>query len=201
MSNIALFSGSAVPAFAKKGELSALAKSLAGGAGGAGGKRISIKGGVFRLMSAGKEVASIDDRHLNVVLVKAAPKISRVFYMKSYDSENVGAPDCWSADGVKPSSEETGGAAAGGIRSPYIGPLRRRPTAHLTWDVPPARAADRAAMASASRVPAVCLKMCDVPFIRKRRVRIRLCTGCGYGLRTSTGRCPECGMPFVRSAD
>jgi hypothetical protein len=103
MSNVTIFNPSQAPAFARKGELSDMAKALAGGGG--GGKRISIKGGVFRLMSAGKEVASIDDRHLNVVLVKAAPKISRVFYMKSYDSENVGAPDCWSADGVKPSSE------------------------------------------------------------------------------------------------
>ena len=102
MSNIALFSGSAVPAFAKKGELSALAKSLAGGAGGAGGKRISIKGGVFRLMVEGKEVAAIDERFLDVVIVNAASKIGRTFYMKAYDGESPSGPDCWSADGEKP---------------------------------------------------------------------------------------------------
>lgn len=103
MSNVALFSGSAVPAFAKKGELSALAKSLAGGAGGGGGgKRISIKGGVFRLMVDGKEVAAIDERFLDVVIVNAAPKIGRTFYMKSYDSDAPSGPDCWSADGEKP---------------------------------------------------------------------------------------------------
>jgi len=101
MSNIALFSGSAVPAFAKKGELSALAKSLAGGAGG-GGKRVSIKGGVFRLMVDGKEVAAIDERFLDVVVVNAAPKIGRTFYMKAYDGDAPSAPDCWSADGEKP---------------------------------------------------------------------------------------------------
>jgi len=100
MSNIALFSGSAVPAFAKKGELSALAKSLAGGGG--GGKRISIKGGVFRLMVDGKEVAAIDERFLDVVIVNAAPKIGRTFYMKSYDGDAPSGPDCWSADGEKP---------------------------------------------------------------------------------------------------
>jgi hypothetical protein len=102
MSNIALFSGSAVPAFAKKGELSALAKSLAGGAGGGGGKRISIKGGVFRLMVEGKEVAAIDERFLDVVIVNAAPKIGRTFYMKAYDGDAPSGPDCWSADGEKP---------------------------------------------------------------------------------------------------
>ena len=101
MSNIALFSGSAVPAFAKKGELSDIAKALAGGAGG-GGKRISIKGGVFRLMVDGKEVAAIDERFLDVVIVNAAPKIGRTFYLKQYDPETPAGPDCWSADGEKP---------------------------------------------------------------------------------------------------
>ena len=102
MSNVALFTGSNVPAFAKKGELSDLAKSLAGGAGGGGGKRISIKGGVFRLLVDGKEVAAIDERYLDVVIVNAAPKIGRTFYLKAYDPENPAAPDCWSADGEKP---------------------------------------------------------------------------------------------------
>ena len=102
MSNVALFSGSNVPAFAKKGELSDLAKSLAGGAGGGGGKRISIKGGVFRLLVGGKEVAAIDERYLDVVIVNAAPKIGRTFYMKAYDGEAPSGPDCWSADGEKP---------------------------------------------------------------------------------------------------
>ena len=104
MSNVALFSGSNVPAFAKKGEMSAIAKSLAGGAGG-GGKRISIKGGVFRLLVGGKEVAAIDERYLDVVIVNAAPKIGRTFYAKAYDGEAVSAPDCWSADGETPSPD------------------------------------------------------------------------------------------------
>ena len=105
MSNIALFSGSNVPAFAKKGELSDLAKSLAGGVGGGGGKRVSIKGGVFRLLVGGKEVAAIDERYLDVVVVNAAPKIGRTFYAKAYDGETLSGPDCWSADGETPSPE------------------------------------------------------------------------------------------------
>jgi len=102
MSNVALFSGSNVPAFAKKAQLSNLAKSLAGGGGSSGGKRISIKGGVFRLIVDGKEVAAIDERHLDVVVVNAAPKIGRTFYLKSYNPENPAGPDCWSADGEHP---------------------------------------------------------------------------------------------------
>ena len=102
MSNIALFSGTNVPAFAKKAELSDIAKALSGGGGGGSGKRISIKGGVFRLLVNGKEVAAIDERFLDVVIVAAAPKIGRTFYLKTYDSESPAAPDCWSADGERP---------------------------------------------------------------------------------------------------
>jgi len=103
MSNIALFNAAQAPAFARKG-LSETAKALAGGGAG-GGKRISIKGGVFRLLSNGKEIAAIDERFLDVVIVKAAPKVNRVFYAKSYDADAVTGPDCWSADGEKPSPD------------------------------------------------------------------------------------------------
>jgi hypothetical protein len=66
-------------------------------------KRVSIKGGVFRLLSGGKEIASIEDRHLDVIVVKAAPKVSRIFYAGSYDKDAAAAaPDCTSADGEKP---------------------------------------------------------------------------------------------------
>ena len=85
MSNITTFNPTKVPAFVKKAELSSIAKALAGGGtGGTSMKRISTKGGVFRLLSGGKEVASIDDRHLDVVIVNAAPKVSRTFYAGQY---------------------------------------------------------------------------------------------------------------------
>ena len=102
MGDLANFNPNQTPAFARKGELSALAKSLTGGVGGGGGKRISIKGGVFRLMADGKEITSIDDRHLDVVIVNAAPKISRTYYEGQYVEGETKGPDCWSADGDKP---------------------------------------------------------------------------------------------------
>jgi len=101
MTNLTVFNPSQVPAFAKTGELSDTARALMGGAVGSS-KRISIKGGVFRLISGGKEMASIEDRHLDVIVVKAAPKVSRMFYAKSYDAENISGPDCWSNDGETP---------------------------------------------------------------------------------------------------
>jgi hypothetical protein len=102
MGELANFNATQAPSFARKGELSTLAKSLAGGGIGGGGKRISIKGGVFRLMADGKEITSIDDRHLDVVIVNAAPKISRTYYAGTYEEGNTSAPNCWSADGETP---------------------------------------------------------------------------------------------------
>ena len=101
MSNITLFSSSNVPAFARNNELSETAKALTGGTG-ASTKRISIKGGVFRLVAGGKEIASVDERHLDVVIVRAAPKVSRIYYAGAYDADKIVRPDCWSNDGEKP---------------------------------------------------------------------------------------------------
>jgi hypothetical protein len=105
MSNVALFNPSQVPSFVRKGELSDIAKALAGGGAGQSGERISIKGGVFRLLSGGKEIAAIEERYLDVVIVKAAPKVARTFYMKKYDGETAASPDCWSNDGETPDAK------------------------------------------------------------------------------------------------
>lgn len=101
MSNVALFNPGNLPAFAKTRELSAMSRALAGGA--SGGKRISIKGGVFRLIDGGKELSTVEERYLDVVIVNAAPTVNRVWYAKKYDGDAVSAPDCWSADDKKPS--------------------------------------------------------------------------------------------------
>ena len=107
MSNITLFSSSNVPAFARNNELSDTAKALTGGGAGVSTKRISIKGGVFRLVAGGKEVAAIEDRHLDVIIVRAAPKVSRIFYAGAYNADAIVRPDCWSNDGDKPDASIT----------------------------------------------------------------------------------------------
>ena len=101
MSNLSVFNSANVPAFAQGGELSDTARALMGGTINTS-RRISIKGGVFRIVAGGKELASIEERHLDVIVVKAAPKVSRIFYAKSYDGDNITGPDCWSNDGEMP---------------------------------------------------------------------------------------------------
>jgi len=103
MTQIVKFEGNAVPSFAKRAERSSLAAALAGnGGGGSLTKRISIKGGVFRLFAGSKEVGAIEDRHLDVVIVNAAPKIGRSYYGGTYEEGVTTTPTCWSADGEKP---------------------------------------------------------------------------------------------------
>lgn len=106
MGDIVQFNPSKVPARIREnaGSQSALTRALAGGSVGGGGvKRISIKGGVFRLMAGNKEIASIEERKMPVVIVNAAPKVSRVLYLKQFDpSQAAAGPDCWSNDGEKP---------------------------------------------------------------------------------------------------
>jgi hypothetical protein len=101
MTELTLFKSSNVPAHLRGAEMSETTKALMGGGG--TGKRISIKGGTFRLVVGGKEVTRIDDRHLDVIVVKAAAKVGRQFYKEGYDPDaQAAAPDCWSQDGERP---------------------------------------------------------------------------------------------------
>lgn len=71
-------------------------------AGTAFGKRLSIKGGVFRKYDSGKEVAAIEDRHLNVIFVKMSHTPARNYYAQAYkEGENI-SPVCWSSDTKTP---------------------------------------------------------------------------------------------------
>jgi hypothetical protein len=103
MSNELSVLGSGLPSYLKETQLDDTTKALMGGGGTGGMKRISIKGGVWRMMVNGKEVAKNEDRSMNVVIVAASPKVSRTFYAKTYVEGEVTMPDCWSADGEVPS--------------------------------------------------------------------------------------------------
>lgn len=92
-----------LPAHLKALELDDTTKALMGGGSG-GSKRISIEGGVWRLLVNGKEIAQKEERNLNVVIVAAAPKVSRTFYAGVYKKGQSTAPDCWSNNGDYPDS-------------------------------------------------------------------------------------------------
>lgn len=106
MSNELAVLDQGLPSYLKELELDATTKALMGGGGDGGIKRISIKGGVWRMMVNGKEIAKNEERSMNVVIVAAAEKVSRTFYAKQYsEGGEVTAPDCWSADGEAPDAK------------------------------------------------------------------------------------------------
>jgi hypothetical protein len=104
MSEMTLFSkGGNVPAHLRNLELDETTKALMGGSG--GGKRISIRGGVFRMMVDGKEIAQNEDRAMNIVIVAANSHVSRTYYEGTYQEGQSIAPTCWSNDGITPDAK------------------------------------------------------------------------------------------------
>ena len=102
MSNITLFkSGSVVPDYLREAADSTT-KDIAGSS---GGKQISIRGGVWRMIVGGEEVAKNEDRSMNLVVIAAAKGITRTFYAEKYEEGKDVKPSCWSAEGEKPNPE------------------------------------------------------------------------------------------------
>jgi hypothetical protein len=73
--------------------------------GGTGGKQISIKGGVWRMIVGGEEVSKNEDRAMNFVIVAASKGVSRTFYEGKYEEGANAKPSCWSAEGTVPNQE------------------------------------------------------------------------------------------------
>ena len=66
-------------------------------------KRISIRGGKFRLMVNGKEVEKSNQDALDVVIVNASPHVHRMYFSKAYvPGEKMPPPTCWTSDSQKP---------------------------------------------------------------------------------------------------
>jgi hypothetical protein len=106
MTEMTLFAkgGNTLPAHLRNLELDDTTKALMGSGGGSG-KRISIKGGVFRMIVDGKEIAQNEDRAMPIVIVAANPHVSRSYYADTYVEGQILAPSCWSNDGVSPDSK------------------------------------------------------------------------------------------------
>lgn len=106
---LAPIEGHSIPAHiqARMGQTSALTTSLAGGLqGGEALPRISIKGSRFRIVENGEEQV-LPVTHLDVVVVGANPRLSKTYYDKPWDPDDVGAPTCKSISGIAPDEDST----------------------------------------------------------------------------------------------
>jgi hypothetical protein len=102
MSNMTLFkSGSVIPDWLRD-TADATTKELAGSS---GGKQISIKGGVWRMIVGGEEVSKNEDRAMNFVVLATSKGVSRTFYEGKYEEGKDIKPSCWSAEGLVPNTE------------------------------------------------------------------------------------------------
>jgi len=99
MSNVTVFQQD-LPDFLKNTEVDELTKALAGGT---QNRRISIRGGRFRLVINGEEVSKTDRPELDVIVAAGRKENSRIFYAKAYNPKEIVPPDCWSDDGITPS--------------------------------------------------------------------------------------------------
>lgn len=81
--------------------------AVAGGNTGSGSKRISIRGKNFHKVVNGKEVATVEDNYMDVIIVKMAHTAARTYYASSYKEGVSVAPACWSGDSNKPDAEVT----------------------------------------------------------------------------------------------
>ena len=95
MSDVALFKNN-LPDYLKEVQLDDVTKALSGG----GSKRISLRGSKFRLVVNGDEVSTSKNDKMEIVIVNAAKDVARQFYAKSYNKDEITAPDCWSNDGI-----------------------------------------------------------------------------------------------------
>lgn len=112
MNIIPFDSGSKLPSFLKKIDISELNNDLTSHAGG-GFPVISIKGKAFAVVRDGERTLMRNPKDpeaaatsLDVVLLKANKGTSKVFYIKGYDKDSDGQkPDCYSHDGVTPAGD------------------------------------------------------------------------------------------------
>lgn len=82
------------------GKTSSVADAIVGSGEGQSFPRISIRAGRFRLCESGVE--TVVGTNLDVIIVGANPRVSKVFYAQAFDQngENV-RPACFSNDGIK----------------------------------------------------------------------------------------------------
>ena len=102
MSNLTLFSSGATLPDYLRDVADSTTKDIAGSS---GGKQISIKGGVWRMVVGGEEVAKNEDRSMNFVILGTSKGVSRTYYEGKYEEGKDAKPACWSAEGTVPNAE------------------------------------------------------------------------------------------------
>lgn len=65
---------------------------------------ISIRQNRFRLVDSAGNEKPVNELHLDVVIVGTNRHMSKIYYSTGYDPENSAPPDCWSDNGLAPSS-------------------------------------------------------------------------------------------------
>jgi hypothetical protein len=71
-----------------------------------GGNRIGVKGSRFRLVVNGNEERVVEENYIDVIVLSAAPAVSRRYYKGSYVQNGDNAPPmCYSSDGVVPNED------------------------------------------------------------------------------------------------
>jgi hypothetical protein len=108
MNDIVPFSSSKLPAFLKNASVSN-ANELTANVGSGGFPVMSIKGKVFSLVKNGERETLMNPNDpdevatsINVVLLKANPNLSKVWYAKQFVEGSDAKPDCFSNDGIAP---------------------------------------------------------------------------------------------------
>lgn len=106
MSNIIPFEGGKLPAYLKQANV---ANELAANVGGGGFPVMSIKGKVFTLVRGGEREALMNPNDpdevatsINVVIIKANPNLSKIWYAGKFVEGSDAKPDCFSNDGIAP---------------------------------------------------------------------------------------------------
>lgn len=101
MSNVAIFKQQNAVAVSGNRQLSDLAKSLAVST---SSRRIQTNtNGTFKRIVNGEQIGNAVRGEINVIIVGALPKVSRIFYKEKFDpNKEATLPNCWSNLGDKP---------------------------------------------------------------------------------------------------
>jgi hypothetical protein len=103
MSNIAIFKQDGAGVSTKR-ELSDFAKTFESATNASTSRRIQTNAnGTFKRLVNGKQIGDAIRGEINVIIVYALPKVSRIYYKEDFDlSKEATLPNCWSNLGDKP---------------------------------------------------------------------------------------------------